>query len=299
MQVAGVYVRVPGTPQHPVPGPSPSIFLRKRISDRSVRIEKEGIVDSIEWHRRADVVKENGGSAHLERAVLIQTTSNYARLAQEMPKYFAADAAEKAKSGATTFAENLLIEFDDDFECCIGDVLENHESTLVLEISCPRKPCSRVDGRNGSPFGLKGVRRYSLNEGLSGFFCRVLSPGYIKEGDRLVRVSNPHPQWSIRRVCKAVYGGKSRRSQAKFEPEWSEDKSALNELARVEQLGACEWGEFVQEMATTSNMSRYFAPLTSMCGAALFAIVSIIASYLILITYHHPKNPIPYYWRFG
>ena len=288
MQVVGVYVRGPETVQHPVPGPPSTIFLRQRISDRSVRIEREGIVESIEWHRRSDVVKENGGSVYTERAVLVQTTSNYARLAKEMPSYFAADAAEKAKRGETTFAENLLVELDDGLGCSIGDTfaIENRESNLLVEISCPRKPCSRVDGRNGSPFGLKGVRRYSLNEGLSGFFFRVLSPGCIKEGDRLVRVSSPHPQWTIARVCKAVYGSKSRHSQAKFEPEWSEDEHALNELAGVEQLGHCEWGEFVQRMAVRARSSHFFAyakSISNMClyAAALFAIASVLVSHLL------------------
>jgi MOSC domain-containing protein YiiM len=48
-----------------------------------------------------------------------------------------------------------------------------------LEVTSPRLPCTHVDRKFESPFGVKGMRRHTLNEAAAGWFCRVLQEGNV------------------------------------------------------------------------------------------------------------------------
>lgn len=76
----------------------------------------------------------------------------------------------------------------------------------VLEISSPRRPCSRVDQRFGRTFSLDGVRAAAARTGSAGIMMRVLQPGTLAKGDCMRVTQRPHPEWSVARAAQLLYG---------------------------------------------------------------------------------------------
>lgn len=80
--------------------------------------------------------------------------------------------------GPGRFGENLLIA---DFTCTnasIGDRL-SIGSSVVLEITAPRIPCAKLDGRMGER-GFAGRFRKARRPGC---YCRVIEQGVVRPGD--------------------------------------------------------------------------------------------------------------------
>ena len=63
-----------------------------------------------------------------------------------------------------------------------------------------------MDAVFGSTPGPSGVRALCAKTGLAGFFCRVVEEGELDDGDCLSVVERPHPQWSLERVSRLLYG---------------------------------------------------------------------------------------------
>jgi MOSC domain-containing protein YiiM len=110
----------------------------------------------------------------------------------------------------------------------------------VLEISSPRRPCSRVDQRFGRTFQLAGVRAEAARTGVAGIMLRVLQPGSIARGDTFRVVLRPHPEWSVMRAASLLYGHPT---------------ACMMYLAREVQLS--EWMGSLQELHQVLD----FAPL--------------------------------------
>lgn len=79
-------------------------------------------------------------------------------------------------------------------------------SVALLQISSPRRPCSRVDQRFGRTFSLSGVRAEAARTGCAGIMMRVLQPGTLAKGDSMRVMQRPHPEWSVARVAALLYG---------------------------------------------------------------------------------------------
>jgi hypothetical protein len=78
---------------------------------------------------------------------------------------------------------------------------------LRLQVSSPRRPCSRLDQRFKSKFGLQEAHHHCLvNTNNAGTFFRVLHPGPLRAGDRLVLVKRLHPTWPLARFGFLLYG---------------------------------------------------------------------------------------------
>ena len=81
-----------------------------------------------------------------------------------------------------------------------------HAVVALLEISSPRRPCSRIDQQFGRTFGPNGVRAEAARTGCAGIMLRVLQPGSISLGDSMRVMQRPHPEWSVARVAALLYG---------------------------------------------------------------------------------------------
>jgi hypothetical protein len=79
-------------------------------------------------------------------------------------------------------------------------------TVACLEVSSPRRPCSRVDQRFGRTFTVQGVRAEAARTGAAGIMLRVVQTGSIAEGDLVRVVQRPHPEWSVTKVAALLYG---------------------------------------------------------------------------------------------
>jgi MOSC domain-containing protein YiiM len=130
--------------------------------------------------------KHHGGP---DRAVLGYSVEHYPLWRAEAPGF-------DFPNGC--FGENLSISGLDESTVCIGDVWEVGET--LLEVTYPRVPCYKLNGRSGIPTLLSHV----IATGRIGWFHRVLREGHIAPGAALRLTSRPHPEWTIERAY-AVY----------------------------------------------------------------------------------------------
>lgn len=82
---------------------------------------------------------------------------------------------------------------------CLGDRFAIGD--VVLEVSQLRQPCWKLSDRFGQPDMARRVQA----SGRTGWYYRVLQPGWIAAGDTLTLRERPHPRWSLARIADALY----------------------------------------------------------------------------------------------
>lgn len=93
------------------------------------------------------------------------------------------------------FGENLSFSGLNEGNVCIGDKFRLG-AEVIVQVSEPRQPCYKLSHR----FEYKKMSRLAQDTGMTGWYFRVLKPGFIQEGDELVFIERVHPQWSLDRV---------------------------------------------------------------------------------------------------
>ncbi len=141
---------------------------------------------------QADLVHHGGP----EKALHHYPRDHYPRWAAWMPQE-AASSAAFAAPGA--FGENLSTTGLTESDVCLGDTFELGSTTI--QVSQARQPCWKLDLRHGR----RGVARRMQELRCTGWYYRVLTPGQISTGDRLVLVERPEPQWPLARLLTALF----------------------------------------------------------------------------------------------
>ncbi|MEM1227761.1 MAG: MOSC domain-containing protein [Planctomycetota bacterium] len=103
-----------------------------------------------------------------------------------------------------SFGENWTLGGVDETDVCIGDVFEResaHGEICAVQVSQPREPCWKLSRRWGLP--KLAVRVAQTRR--TGWYCRVLRPGVIAEGESWRLVDRPHPQWSIAAANEVMF----------------------------------------------------------------------------------------------
>mmetsp|Transcript_45271 Transcript_45271/g.102247 ORF Transcript_45271/g.102247 Transcript_45271/m.102247 type:complete len:296 (+) Transcript_45271:172-1059(+) len=247
-----------GTEEYPLPrGVVSCLFTRSKEKDdnfsrkvvshegASIRVLKDGFVGSNEWHRTEELQDAN------ERAILIQSSANVDELCSSFPQ-FAKGLCAPASFGENVFVRGALSARS----VCLGDVLRvtrrqpdeslGASSSLELEVSCPRRPCSQVDQVHGKVYTQAGVRAASARQGLAGFFCRVLREGDLAVNDAFEVVRRPLPEWPLERASRLLYGNHLDSTYKRGV--WGGTRAELRELANMPCLAHCEWREVALEM---------------------------------------------------
>lgn len=274
MTVLGIFTREKKPRQDELPeDPGLSVMAKDQLmcrrrldteTEEAMFVPEKGIVGAEFWHV---TVLEEGESddeesdsddeddeedweprIYEERAVLFQAMEHYERLRNEpsLAKYFEAEdetAFQDDLLKNPRFGEQIIVQGMQASDVSIGDIFEVEEglSPLKLEISSPRLCCAYVDKRNGSAYGLAGVKRYCNTYGLGGFFARVLVAGQLNDGMKLVRTQHPHPKWTMEYVSMTLYGEGPRKFQLKNHAYWSRDIKELKELCELEAFARYEW----------------------------------------------------------
>lgn len=142
-----------------------------------VPIGMEGLEGDAQADRRV-----HGGP---EKAVHHFPLENHRRLAARFPEL-----AHQFVAGS--MGENISTEGLDESSACIGDVFQL--GSARLQLSQPRSPCWKIDAR----YGHEGITAYIAEEGVAGWYYRVLQPGTAQSGDVLTRVQQEPEAVSLR-----------------------------------------------------------------------------------------------------
>jgi len=93
-----------------------------------------------------------------------------------------------------SIGENLSCTELDEENVCIGDRYRIGE--VEIEVSQPRRPCSKIDAR----YGVQGLARLIDEQRMPGWYLRVLRGGELSLGDAMVLVARPNPAISVARL---------------------------------------------------------------------------------------------------
>jgi MOSC domain-containing protein YiiM len=118
-----------------------------------------------------------------------------------------------------SFGENLTLAGGyTEQQVCLGDVFQLGEATV--QVSQPRSPCWKLARRWQAPL----LSKWMQDTGFTGWYMRVLTPGYVAPTDCLELLARPYPQWPLTRVNSAKY-------------EYRHDQALVAELAACPALG--------------------------------------------------------------
>lgn len=161
-----------------------------------------------------------------DKAVYAYARSNYPRWIADHPHH----AGALVPGG---FGENLLIDGLDEATVCIGDHWQI--GTAVLAPCQPRQPCATM----ARWFDDARMVKAMVQNGRSGWYCRVEQPGTMIAGDTLALLHRPNPDWPIARVLEISYTAAGNRDQ-------------LHSLAAVPGL-AEDWAAWAARQAETAR----------------------------------------------
>ena len=94
--------------------------------------------------------------------------------------------------------ENLTVEGATEREVCIGDVWR--WGSAQLQVSAPRGPCYKL----GIRLGRQALRTIVREEGLVGWYCRVLAPGRVPTKGTITREERHVAGITVARVHAAL-----------------------------------------------------------------------------------------------
>jgi MOSC domain-containing protein YiiM len=100
---------------------------------------------------------------------------------------------------AGAFGENLTTAAVDVTGARIGERWRVGDETL-LEVACPRVPCTVFAERMGEP---RWIKRFTQH-GVSGAYLRVIVPGAVRGGDAITLVSRPGPDVTVGLYFRAL-----------------------------------------------------------------------------------------------
>lgn len=150
-------------------------IFKQRISG-SARVETHGIVGDEHADSRV-----HGGP---EKAVHQYAAENYMRLAQAFPR--SASALVPGSLG-----ENLSAHHLSERNVHIGDIFQ--VGSAVLQVSQPRSPCWKISHR----FGVERMSMHVAQERITGWYYRVVEPGFVRPGDEMVLLERQTDRFSI------------------------------------------------------------------------------------------------------
>lgn len=150
-------------------------IFKRRLSGPA-RVEVLGIVGDEHGDTRV-----HGGP---EKAVHHYAAENYQTLAQAF-----AHCAHELLPGS--LGENISARGLSERNVCIGDVFQM--GSAVLQVSQSRSPCWKINHR----FDAERLSMHVAKERITGWYYRVIQPGFIEAGDRIELLERHTQRFSI------------------------------------------------------------------------------------------------------
>ncbi|MEC7640721.1 MAG: MOSC domain-containing protein [Nitrospinota bacterium] len=107
------------------------------------------------------------------------------------------------------FGENLTVSGLDENLVHIGDIFR--VGNAKIQISQPRQPCHKVS----KLFGLNNMACQIQKSGFTGFYCRVLQPGWIEAGDNLALIHTHEKRFTVGMANHLMYVDKKNKESIK------------------------------------------------------------------------------------
>jgi MOSC domain-containing protein YiiM len=173
------------------------VSLNDSLSKKNSQFEsgiKKYPVDKAYLTKVGFIGDEQGDKLHHggeTKAVLFFSTNSYKKLNELSLSDFRYD--EVAHYG-----ENIVVENIDENDVCIGDIIKIGDAEL--EISQPRQPCWKLSANTKT----KQMTSIIYNNGLSGWYARVLKEGQISNGDEIILVKRVYPKFTISKLNRAI-----------------------------------------------------------------------------------------------
>jgi MOSC domain-containing protein YiiM len=136
-----------------------------------------------------------------ERALLLYSFEHYPRWRAEWGR---------KDVGGGAFGENLTVSGLDEQTVCVGDVFQVGE--VRIEVSGPREPSFTLVRRFRIPDLAETVQRNHR----TGWYVRVLIPGWLEAGLPLALVDRPFPHWTVRRAAEVEQARREDPAQARL-----------------------------------------------------------------------------------
>jgi len=180
----------------------PKVLLARPSGDIVSGIDKRPVsapflkltTTNLEGDGQADTKESRfGGQVHggPEQAVYAYPAEHYARF----------EATIGRPVGPGFVGENLTVRGATEADVCIGDVWEWGDA--LLQVSVPRSPCYKL----GIRMGRQALRRWVREEGLVGWYLRVLRTGTVPTSGHIV-VAERHPaRVTVLEVHRAIDSG--------------------------------------------------------------------------------------------
>eukprot|EP00040_Diaphanoeca_grandis_P021584 m.115140 g.115140 ORF g.115140 m.115140 type:complete len:284 (+) comp28400_c0_seq2:91-942(+) len=255
------------------------VFSRKQVESTS--FDNGGLTGSTEWHRSKRATDVHDEATLYDRAILCQCADSYVELSATFPKLKDHFMNIRTSGG---FAENILLTGYTVDTVCIGDIYQLQRANggkgdkSKFVVTCPRRPCTKVDTRHGKllnkqQYTTEGVRHHTAVTGLAGFFIRPLldsagdSDNEMSSGDKFLRVSSPHPQWTLRYVADMVYGCHDKE----YNITWTHSEEKLEEFVNLSNLAALEWKTLGLECQQKFKRARLYRTIGVIMVIALVA----------------------------
>jgi MOSC domain-containing protein YiiM len=162
----------------------PSGILKQPCAD-GVYIRQDGLSGDEQGDRRY-----HGGP---EKAVHHYALDHYVLWRAELP----ARAALFDQSGV--FGENFSTLGLTEANVNVGDIFQVGEA--VLQVSQARQPCWRLNARTLIPNMAMRLQA----TGRTGWYYRVIHPGWVRSGDTLRLLERPNPDWPLQKVLHYLY----------------------------------------------------------------------------------------------
>lgn len=192
------------TPSSPGAGVAAGAVLSVQVG-RGAPLGPDGVLSGFVKHSVAGTVtvhelglegdeqvdlRVHGGT---EKAVYAYASSHYATWRAQFPQH----AALLVAGG---LGENLTIEACDENQVCVHDIVRI--GSVTLRVTQPRQPCFKFALR----FDDVAMPHEMIRNGYSGWYYRVVEPGQLAAGNRVLLLDRSAPQWPIARVNLLIIG---------------------------------------------------------------------------------------------
>ncbi|WP_347138778.1 MOSC domain-containing protein [Paracoccus sp. SSK6] len=105
------------------------------------------------------------------------------------------------------FGENVSTSGMTEETVAVGDIFRL--GGALIQVSQGRQPCWKLNHR----FGIPDMARRVQDTGRTGWYYRVLQPGLISPGDELDLIDRLAPDWTLRRLWRAMYVDRLNRAE--------------------------------------------------------------------------------------
>ncbi|KAI1439214.1 PK beta-barrel-protein domain-containing protein-like protein [Xylaria sp. CBS 124048] len=129
-----------------------------------------------------------------EKAIHGYCSAHYTDWRREYP-----EAEARFKPGA--FGENFVTVHMNERNVCVGDIMAVGTAGLLLQVSLPRQPCSKLNHR----FDMRNFAPLTYKKSRTGWYYRVLKEGYVQAGDEIRLVERKWPQWTIEQIQEYLH----------------------------------------------------------------------------------------------